>query len=91
MKTVVEKDLITWSNRDKAVIGNLYYCGLSKELLEGCIAKAKPYELTAIRDDSYGHPFSCKNPTKQYDILTSCLLPIDKVYEVEENENHNIN
>ena len=84
MKTFNEKDLITWSNRDKAVIGNLYYCGLSKGLLEECIIKAKSYELIAIRDDSYGLPFNCKNPTRQHAILTSCLLPIDKVYEVEE-------
>lgn len=87
MKTFNDSDLITWANRDKAVIGNLYYCGLSKGLLEGCIAKDKRYELIAIRDDSYGHPFNCNNPTKEYEILTACLLPIDKVYEVEENEN----
>ena len=37
MKTFNEKDLITWSNHDKAIIGKLFYFGYCLESIQSKI------------------------------------------------------
>ena len=41
MKTFDEKDLITWSNREKAVIGNEYYFADCLDSMKGKIKKRR--------------------------------------------------
>lgn len=70
MKTFDEKDLITWSNKDKAVIGAWYYFSDSIDNLKIKIQEADTYELKAIIDNSFVGTF--KNHCNYY---YPCILP----------------
>lgn len=73
MKTFNEKDLITWSNRDKAGIGNEYYFGASIDDLKIKILDANANKLEAIIDTSFIGTF------KNYCGYYPCILPANAV------------
>ena len=77
MKTFDEKDLITWSNREKAVIGNEYYFGDYLDSMECKIKKEEVGKLIGINDNEVATPF--KNSGNSY--LYACILPVDAVKE----------
>lgn len=74
MKTFDKKDLITWANRDKAVIGNWYYFGDTIDHLKFKIQEADTYKLVAILNNSFISTF--KNYCNHY---YPCILPADAV------------
>ena len=75
MKTFNEKDLITWSNREKAVIGNEYYFADCLDSMEGKIKKEEVGKLIRINDNEVATTF--KNSGNDY--LYACILPADVV------------
>ena len=75
MKTFNEKDLITWSNREKAVIGNEYYFGDDLDSVKGKIKKEEVGKLIGINDNYVATTF--ENSGNSY--LYACILPIDAV------------
>ena len=77
MKTFDEKDLITWANREKAVIGNEYYFADYLDSMECKIKKEEIGKLIGINDNEVVTPF--KNSGNSY--LYACILPVDAVKE----------
>lgn len=77
MKTFDEKDLITWSNREKAVIGNKYYFADSLDSMKGKIKKEEVGKLIGINDNEVATTF--ENSGNSY--LYACILPKDAVKE----------
>lgn len=75
MKSFNEKDLITWANREKAVIGNEYYFADCLESMECKIKKAEVGRLIGINDNEVTTPF--ENSGNSY--LYACILPVDDV------------
>lgn len=76
MKTFNEKDLITWSNREKAVIGNEYYFGNTIDTIQGVIETGAKYRLDSINDHTFLYTFET-NCASCY----ACILPVDAVKE----------
>ena len=74
MKTFNEKDLITWSNRKKAIIGKEYYYSCSIKGLQLAIEKGHTATLTGINDNDVGRPFRLDDGTF-YDYY-SCILEV---------------
>ena len=72
MKSFNEKDLITWYNREKAVIGNEYYFADDLDSMECKIKKAEVGRLIGINDNEVTTPF--ENSGNSY--LYACILPV---------------
>ena len=80
MKTFNEKDLITWSNREKAVIGNEYYFADSLIGMKSCINNnCSIYTLDYIAEENICAPFNCKD--SEGNLSYACILPVDAVKE----------
>ena len=80
MKAFDEKDLITWANRDKAVIGSQYYFANSLTGMQIHINNGTfKYELDSIDEDNLCTPFNYQE--EECHIKYSCILPIDAVKE----------
>lgn len=77
MKTFDEKDLITWANREKAVIGNEYYFADYLDSMKCKIKKEEVGKLIGINDTEVSTTF--KNSVNSY--LYACILPVDAVKE----------
>ena len=75
MKTFNEKDLITWANREKAVIGNEYYFANRFSDLKDAIKNEETHTLYKIDNNCIMQPFEI-NP--QY-VAFACLLPVEAV------------
>lgn len=75
MKLFDEKDLITWSNREKAVIGNEYYFADYLDSMKCKIKKEEVGKLIGINDNEVSTTF--KNSGNSY--LYACILPVDAV------------
>ena len=73
MKSFNEKDLITWYNRENAVIGNEYYFADDLDSMEWKIKKAEVGRLIGINDNEVATPF--ENSGNSY--LYACILPVD--------------
>ena len=78
MKTFNKEDLITWSNMEKAVIGNEYYFADDLDSMKGKIKKEEVGKLIGINDTEVATTF--KNSGNHY--LYACILPVDKVIDV---------
>lgn len=76
MKTFDEKDLITWSNREKAVIGNEYYFGNTIDTIQGRIETGDKSRLDSINNHTFNYTFK-KDCANYY----ACILPVDAVKE----------
>lgn len=81
MKTFDEKDLITWSNRDKAIIGNEYYFADCLDDLRVSIKDKIPCALININKDNCAYTF--KN---EYLTWYACILPVNKVIDEPEKK-----
>ena len=81
MKTFNEKDLITWSNREKAVIGNEYYFGNCLYDIKYRIKEGIYTVLTAIDNNCYNYPFHIERTSNE--VCCACLLPVDALKEEE--------
>lgn len=82
MKTFNEEDLITWANRDMAIIGNKYYFADSLIGMKSCINNnCSIYTLDYIAEENICAPFNCKD--SEGNLSYACLLPVDKVIEEE--------
>ena len=77
MKTFNEEDLITWVNRDKAVIGNEYYFADDLDSMKGKIKKEEVGKLIGINDSEVATTF--KNSGNS--LLYACILPVEAVKE----------
>ncbi|MDD6205805.1 hypothetical protein [Succinivibrio sp.] len=76
MKTFNEKDLITWSNREKAVIGNEYYFGNTIDTIQGVIETGAKYRLDSINNHTFVYTFENDRAS-----CYACILPVDAVKE----------
>ena len=74
MKTFNKEDLITWSNMEKAVIGNEYYFADDLDSMKGKIKKEEVGKLMGINNNEVATTF--KNSGNYY--LYACILPVDK-------------
>ena len=84
MKTFNEEDLITWANRDKAVIGQRYYFGDSIEDIRNIINdKNKLHEETlhAIDDTNFAGTFIYFDNEDEDSWEHACILPVEAVKE----------
>lgn len=70
-----EKDLITWSTRDKAKIGKKYYFSNYIKGLQSAIKKNRFATLKAINDNNVGCPFLMDDECLTYDYY-SCILEV---------------
>lgn len=87
MKTFNEKDIITWSNRDKAVIGNKYYFANIVDEIYDRIRDNDICTLIEILDENVSAPFI--EPLGNYDGFgcgSACILPVDKVIDEPEKK-----
>lgn len=80
MKTFDEKDLITWANRDKAVIGNEYYFASSLDAMECYINNEPSRKRKLIKIDKNSCSYTFENSRHNY---YACILPVDAVKEPE--------
>ncbi|MGN0902420.1 MAG: hypothetical protein ACI4M9_03970 [Succinivibrio sp.] len=78
MKVFNEKDLITWSNRDQAIVGYEYYFCDNKAQLNDRIRASECNKLHNIESCDIKTPF-----VDDYDDCYACILPIDAVKETE--------
>ena len=85
MKTFNKEDLITWANREKAVIGHKYYFGDSIEDIRNAInckyEKNHGKTLHAIDDTNFAGTFIYFNNEDEYSWEHACILPVDKVID----------
>lgn len=82
MKTFDEKDLITWANREKAVIGNEYYFADSmKTMLYRLNGNPFTRSLEYIDENDIRAPFYCNERGCSFSYV--CMLPVDAVKDVE--------
>lgn len=81
MKTFNEKDLITWSNRDQAKIGERYIFADSLSSLKDYIQDPSNEILDSISEDCLQAPFICRHGCQAFN--HACILPVDKVYEIK--------
>ena len=78
MKTFNKEDLITWANREKAVIGNRYYFGDSIDSIKSRIETGDKYRLDSINNNTFNCTF--KDDCGNY---YACILPTNVVIEIE--------
>lgn len=85
MKTFNEEDLITWANRDKAVIGKRYYFGDSIEDIRNIIndkcKKLHEETLHAINDTNFVGTFIYFDNEDEDSWENACILPVEAVKE----------
>lgn len=90
MKTFNEEDLITWSNRYKAVIGHKYYFGDSIEDIRNIINdKCKNLHeetLHAIDDTNIVGTFIYFDNEDEDSWEHACILPVDNVIDEPEKK-----
>lgn len=79
MKTFDEKDLITWSNREKAVIGNEYYFADYLDSMKRNIKRERVGKLTDINNNKINATFTTTFRGISY--LFACILPVEAVKE----------
>ena len=83
MKTFDKRNLITWYNREKAVIGNEYYFGNCLYDIKNCIKEGIYTVLTVIDNNCYNYPFHIKKDNSSGKVCCACLLPVDAVKKVK--------
>ena len=81
MRTFDEKDLITWSNRDQAKIGEKYYFADSLSSLKVYIEDPSNDILDYIDEDNLCAPFINRSGCQAFNY--ACILPVDAVYEIK--------
>ena len=82
MKTFDEKDLITWANRDKAKLCELYYFSNSVKGIQRSLEEnSSALPLTNINDSDIANTFECQKD--EYTLSYACLLPVNKVIDDE--------
>ena len=85
MKTFNKEDLITWANREKAVIGHKYYFGDSIEDIRNIIndecKKLHEETLHAIDDTNFVGTFIYFDNEDEDSWEYACILPVDKVID----------
>lgn len=74
MKTFNEEDLITWANRDKAVIGKRYYFGNCLYDIKYRIKEGIYTVLTTIDNNCYNYPFHIERTSNE--VCCACILPV---------------
>lgn len=80
MKTFDEKDLITWSNREKAVLGNKYYFAHTLIDLQNVLKSSSYIEtLKEIDENDISSPFSYYDHEEGYICNFACILPAEAV------------
>lgn len=82
MKTIEEKDLITWANREKAVIGKEYYFAHTLIGMQKCIENSSYIEtLEDIDENDISSPFIYHE--EDYVCNFACILPVEVVKDIE--------
>lgn len=79
MKTFDKKDLITWFNCDKAIVGNKYYFSNTVYGMQFGIKNNSVHTLIRIDESLIDTPFVFENEVGE--CYSSCALPVDLVTE----------
>ena len=79
MKTFDEKDLITWANREKAVIGNKYYFSNTVRVLQSKIKNNSIHTLIRVDEGLIDTPFVFVSDIGE--CYSACVLPVESVIE----------
>ena len=79
MKTFDKKDLITWANCDKAIIGNKYYFSNSVYGIQFRINNNSIHTLIRVDESLIDTPFVFENDIGE--CYTACALPVELVKE----------
>lgn len=79
MKTFDKKDLITWANCDKAIIGNKYYFSNSVYGIQFRINNNSTHTLIRVDESLIDTPFVFENDIGE--CYTACALPVESVKE----------
>ena len=79
MKTFDTKDLITWVNCDKAIIGNKYYFSNTLYGIHSRIKNNSIHTLIRVDESLIDTPFVFENDIGE--CYTACALPVESVIE----------
>ena len=79
MKTFDKKDLITWVNCDKAIIGNKYYFSNTIYEMQCRIKNNSVHTLIRVDESLIDNPFVFENDISE--CHAACALPIESVKE----------
>ena len=79
MKTFDTKDLITWVNCDKAIVGNKYYFSNTLYGIQFRIKNNSIHTLIRVDEGLIDTPFVFKNEVGE--CYSACALPVESVIE----------
>lgn len=79
MKTFDTKDLITWVNCDKAIVGNKYYFSNTLYGIQNRIKNNSVHTLIRVDEGLIDTPFVFENDIGE--CYTACALPVESVIE----------
>lgn len=79
MKTFDTKDLITWVNCDKAIVGNKYYFSNTLYGIQNRIKNNSIHTLIRVDESLIDTPFVFENDIGE--CYTACALPVESVIE----------
>lgn len=79
MKTFDKKDLITWVNCDKAIVGNKYYFSNTVHGMQYRIKNNSVRTLIRVDESLIDNPFVFENDIGE--CYAACALPVDSVKE----------
>ena len=79
MKTFDTKDLITWVNCDKAIVGNKYYFSNTLYGIQSRIKNNSIHTLIRVDESLIDTPFVFENDIGE--CYTACALPVESVIE----------
>ena len=79
MKTFDKKDLITWVNCDKAIVGNKYYFSNTVHGMQFRIRNNSIHTLIRVDESLIDTPFVFENDVGE--CYSACALPVESVTE----------
>jgi len=79
MKTFDKKDLITWVNCDKAIVGEKYYFSNTVHGMLYRIKNNSVHTLIRVDESLIDNPFVFENDIGEY--YAACVLPVESVKE----------
>ena len=79
MKTFDKKDLITWVNCDKAIVGEKYYFSNTVHGMQYRIKNNSVHALIRVDESLIDNPFVFENDIGE--CYSACALPVDSVKE----------
>ena len=79
MKTFDKRDLLTWVNCDKAIIGEKYYFSNTVQGMQCRVKNNSVHTLIRVDESLIDNPFVFENEIGE--CYSACALPVDSVKE----------